>query len=135
MAEPRIENVVFCDGIRFEIGGKHTLVGAFAPELNIQSIPSTIAIAIWMSIIPVEAGDLEAELKLKEPNGNENIILRMKASISIIAKTAIAIPQMPINILSTGIYKFYIRFGNSKWRSIGEIKMNLPPDSAPITSG
>jgi hypothetical protein len=127
MTIPKIENVVFCDGIRAEIGGKHLIIGAFAPELNVSEIPSIVPVGIWMSIAPTSIGDLEAEIKLKHPNGDENTVAKLKGSLTTIAKSALVLPQLPISVSAPGEYKFSIKFLGGKWQTLGVIKMNLTP--------
>jgi hypothetical protein len=131
MSKVKIDNIVFCDHIRQEIGGKHTLLGVYAPELNIASFPAMIQVAIWMSVTPNKTGPFECEIRIKNPEQKEILNGKIQGEFKILAKTSLALPDMPIQITTAGDYSFNIKFSDEKkWEKISSIKINHTPPVA-----
>ena len=132
MNKLKIENVVFCENIRAEIGGKHTLLGVFAPELNIIDIPSFIQIAIWVSGVPTGIGTFNGEFRVLSPDGSKLIGGQIVGDFALIAKTSMVLNAFPLQIDKAGAYSFEWNFGQTGWSEIGKVLIHHTPATAAI---
>ena len=127
MSKLNIENVIFCESVRPEIGGKHTLLGASAPELNIAEIPSNIFVAIWISGTPTNLGPFTSKFKAKDASGTNLIEADLNGEFTTLGKTSMVIGSFPLMINSEGVYSFEWNFDNTKWEKIGELLIHHVP--------
>ena len=124
MKKLKIGNVVLCEGIRHEIGGKHTLVGVFAPEINIAQFPGVVPIAIWVALLPPEVGDYEAEFRARDSGKNELVKGQMKIGIQVAAHTALALGPVPLQIKEPGDFIFEWSVEGGRWDKIAVLRVN-----------
>lgn len=127
MNKLKIENVVFCEQIRAEMGGKYTLLGAYAPELNIGEIPANIAIAIWISGTPSGVGPFDVEFRARGVDGTVLINGKMNGDFGTLTKTSMVIWTLPLMISSDGEYTFEWNFSDTKWEKIGTLLIHHVP--------
>ena len=120
----KIENVVFCETFRPEVGGKYTLLGASAPELTIAVLPAVISVSIWFSGTVSEAGPFEAEFRAFDVDKNAMLKATMKGAIAGTGVTSLAIGPMPLQIQKAGDYIFEWSVNGGKWGKIGKLRIN-----------
>ncbi|PSS59834.1 hypothetical protein C6558_36020 [Ensifer sp. NM-2] len=60
-------DTIFCDDVRQEISGKHTLVGVYGSDIRSQG-HGTIKIWIWMRVSGLKVGEHEFDISLIAPN-------------------------------------------------------------------
>ena len=125
MLEFKIENVAFCENARSEIGGKFTLLGVTAPELNMSTIPSVISIAIWISGVPSAPGPFQAEIRALDTEQNPLIKAMLKGVVSGGGRSSFVIGPMPIAINAVGNYTFEWKFEELDWAKIGFLEIKL----------
>lgn len=131
MNKLKIENVIFCENIRAELDGKHTLLGASAPELNIMVLPATISVAVWISGTPSAVGPFEADFRILSVDKIELIKGKMNGEFHGTAKTSMVVGPMPLLVDKSGDYSFEWSFGDTKWDNIGVLRIhhvNPSPD-------
>lgn len=121
MNKLKIENVVFCEHIRAEVGGKHALLGVFAPELNIAELPSTVPMGIWISGTATGVGPFDGEFRALSPDRTKLIGAKLNGEFAGLAKTSIVIGNFPMTFTTAGEYVFEWNFGNTKWDKIGKL--------------
>jgi hypothetical protein len=70
-------NVIVCEDVREEVGGKHSLMGVFSGDIIVSSFPATIQIAGFFQYIPPanESGDVDLQVTLIQ---GENVLVRGK---------------------------------------------------------
>ena len=129
----RIDNVVFCENARSEVGGKHTLLGVFASELHISAIPAVLSIAIWVSGTPLAAGPFEADFRVIDSKKNVLVKAKMGGDIGGTGKTALVIGPMPLSVNEEGNFTFEWNFGNKKWTKIGTLSIHLANPANAVT--
>lgn len=96
-------DIVFCDDIRFEVTGKHTLVGTYCSDLRISEAPATVPIWCWLRLSGAKVGNHTFELTIKSPDGK--IANGANGSLEIIdSKFSVPLPvgPFPINIMGEG---------------------------------
>lgn len=127
MNKLKIDNVVFCEQVRPETGGKHTLLGAFAPELNLTELPGNILMAIWVSGTPSGAGPFDAEFRALGADGSTLLDGKIHGDFAVVGKTSMIIGSFPLAVKEAGEYSFEWNFGNSKWDKIGKLLIHHTP--------
>ena len=121
----RIENVVFCEAVRQEIGNKHTLLGVSAPEVNIGEIPATIAVALWISARPTSTGPFKIDIRVLDVDKNELVKAEAGGEVAALGRMVLVLGPLPINVQKPGDYEFEWAFGDDLWENIGTYKINL----------
>ena len=129
MNKLKVENIVFCESVRSEVGGKHTLLGAFAPELNIAEVPANILMAIWVSGTPSGIGQFDAEFRALGVDGTTLLNAQINGDFAALGKTSMIIGSFPLAVKEAGEYSFEWNFGNSKWDKIGKLLIHHTPAS------
>lgn len=129
MNKIKIENVVFCEDARPELGGKFTLLGVSSPELDIPVIPAHIKIAIWISGTAWREGSFDVDFRARDVGGNVVIKGNMKGNIEGTGKCSIVIGPMPLFVQKAGDFIFEWKFSDNRWNKIGILRVNyLAPD-------
>lgn len=128
-----VENVVFCENVRPEMHGKHTLLGVSAPELNLSQIPGVISVAIWISGTPSGMGPFEADFRALDVDKNAIVSANMKGDIGGVGKISIVIGPMPLPINKAGDYIFEWNFDGKKWDKIGTLRINYMAPVVAVT--
>ena len=139
MNKLKIDAVVFCEHIRAEIGGKHALLGAYAPELNVAEFPSKMPMAIWISGTPTGLGPFESEFRALAPDGTKLIGGKINGEFQNLAYTSVVLGNFIISLPAAGDYKLEWKFGN-KWERIAMLRIhhvsnpaNFPTASQPLS--
>ena len=136
MNKLKIENVVFCETIRPELGGKYSLLGAFAPELTIPleqntQLPVIIPIALFITGVPSSIGKFVAELRVLDVDGNQIVGGKVNGDFSVISVTSLVLGTMPLPIVNSGEYVFEWTFDENSWDRIGTLKIIFSRSDAP----
>lgn len=119
-----IDDVVFCEDVRSEIRGKHTLLGVTSPLLIIWDIPAIIPVAIWISCRPSQIGKFTAKFQVLDPDQKQIIQANVAGEVAGLGPTTIVIGPMPVNIHKPGEYNFQWNFGGKKWSNIGTLTLS-----------
>lgn len=127
MTEISVEDVVFCEGFRNEVGGKHTLLGVSAPEINIFQLPAIVSCAIWISGRPSATGPFKLEFRARDEAGQELIKGTLGGETFDPGLIAIPIGPFPLKIEKQGDVVFEWCFDNVNWKTIGTLKINQMP--------
>lgn len=74
MARPKSRSLRFvhatlCEDIRTEIGGKYSLIGVFANEVQVSAFPSVIRLATFVEIEIPKAGDWNLKFRASVEGG------------------------------------------------------------------
>ena len=129
MTKLKIENVIFCEHIRAEVGGKHALLGAYAPELNVADFPATMPMAMFIIGTPTGLGPFETEFRALSPDGSKLIGGKIIGDFNSLAHTSVVIGNFIISLPAAGDYKFDWKFGN-KWEKIAVLQIHHTPNVA-----
>jgi hypothetical protein len=121
------QDVVFCEGFRNEIGGKHTLFGVSAPEINIPQLPATIIYAIWISGKPTSIGTFDIEFRARDQDGVVLVSGNLGGETDRLGLLSIPIGPFPLNIEKQGAITFEWSFDRVNWKKIGTLKINQLP--------
>jgi hypothetical protein len=122
-----VEDVVFCEGFRNEVGGKHTLFGVTAPEINISQLPAMVLCAVWISGRPTAIGAFNLEFRARNEGGQDLIQGTLGGETNGLGLIAIPIGPFPLSIEKQGNVVFEWCFDNVNWRTIGTLKINQVP--------
>ena len=104
-----------------------TLLGAFAPELNITEIPSNILVAIWISGTPSGLGPFDAEFRVLAVDGATLVGGKIIGDFTALGKTSMIIGSFPLVVQAAGEYSFEWNFGNTKWEKIERLLIHHNP--------
>jgi hypothetical protein len=121
------QDVVFCEGFRNEIGGKHTLFGVSAPEINIPQLPATIVYAVWISGKPTSIGTFDIEFRARNEDGLDLVRGKLGGETNGLGLLSIPIGPFPLNIEKQGDITFEWCFDSVNWKKIGTLKINQLP--------
>lgn len=127
MNEIIAQDVVFCEGFRNEIGGKHTLFGVSAPEINIPQLPAVIVYAVWISGKPTAIGTFNIEFRARNEDGLDLVMGKLGGETNGLGLLSIPIGPFPLSIEKQGDIIFEWSFDNVNWKKIGTLKINLLP--------
>lgn len=128
MNKLKIENTVFCEHVRLEVGGKHALLGVFAPELNILELPVTVPLVVWVSGTPTGVGSFAGEFRALAPDKSPLIGARFDGEFVGLSKTSIVIGPFPMPFTAAGDYTFEWNFGD-RWEKISELRIHHTPNA------
>jgi hypothetical protein len=125
-----VSSVVLCEATRLELGNKHTLLGATAPELDIAVTESTtfplfIQIALFIIGKPSSEGDFSAHLRILDVANNEVVKAKLDGVFSNRKSTSLAIGPMLIPLTSEGDCIVQWHFGDEQWKELQRIKFNF----------
>lgn len=132
-----IHNIIFCEQARPEVGGRYTLLGATAPELNVD-IPiydpsagppqrPILPISLFITGRAVEKGSFGFELRVNNPDGEKVSGAKLSGDFPLIGVSSIGFGPLPIPVTGAGDYVFEWNFGNDEWKHIASLKLNLIP--------
>lgn len=127
MTELIVEDIVFCEGFRNEIGGKHTLFGVSAPEINISQLPALVLYAVWISARPNSIGAFSLEFRARDEEGHDLVKGDLGGETHGLGLIAIPIGPFPLNIEKPGNFIFEWCFDKLNWKTIGTLKINYLP--------
>lgn len=134
MNKIKIENVVFCDHVRAEVGGKYTLIGASGPELNASQLPGFISIALWICGTAPAAGKFGIDVRLLNVDKKPLFEGHLVGEIGVGGKCIFALGPIPFEIQKAGDYRFEWKFSDQKWSKIATLRINyVAPDAEPRT--
>jgi hypothetical protein len=122
-----VEDVVFCEGFRNEVGGKQTLFGVSAPEINISQLPAVLVYAVWISGRPTSIGPFNLEFRARDQEGRDLIKGEIGGETNGLGLIAIPIGPFPLNIERQGNFIFEWCFDKVNWKSIGTLTINYMP--------
>jgi hypothetical protein len=127
LTPPKLISAVLCDDIRQEITGKSILIGAYANELNISSLPAVIPLAIFLAIEPKEQGLVRGKLRVLDPFKMPIFNVQFDLTIANTAPHPMAMGPFPLNLGSSGKYCIQWCFDEKKWSEISFLKVNHVP--------
>lgn len=129
MNKIKIENVVFCEDVRSEVGGKHTLLGVSGPELNIIEIPGLISVALWIHGRASNIGPIDIDFRVLDHKKQAKIKGRITGETGESHTCVFVIGPMPLHIQEAGDYIFEWRPDGMKWGKIAVLRINYVPQS------
>jgi hypothetical protein len=124
VTEIRVEDVVFCEGFRNELGGKHTILGASAPEISTSQLPAVITAAVWISGRPSAIGPFSFEFRARDEKGHDLINGTLGGETYSLGLVAIPIGPFPLTIEKPGKVIFEWCFDKLNWTIIGTLKID-----------
>jgi hypothetical protein len=112
--------VVVCDDVRKEVSSKDIIVGAFGGSILVASFPAQAPLAVWIEVIPHQAGRQEIDLKIEAPGIAAEFRLRFVVEISVQDEgVSIFTPQMMIPLGAPGEIVFSVKEAESEiWRIV-----------------
>ena len=138
MADVQINTVLVCDDVRREVTGKDILIGVYAGDLNVASLPANILLSIWVEMTAKKKEPQEISLRIQVPNPDHKF--EIKANFEAPSpKTSFAIftPKVPYPIDRAGPLKVYAKLpGSDRFELIKtqQIKYIPPTDSRSQTN-
>jgi hypothetical protein len=126
----KIENVVLCEGVRYEVGGKHTLYGVFSPELDMSEFPGFILIASWISISIQEAKEFSGLFRVRDDAKKVLSQANFKFGMTRLGMPSIVIGPVPLHIDKPGIITFDWKIEGQNWQKIIALTINRPQQTA-----
>lgn len=135
MSNFEIDNFVFCEQVRPEVGGRYTLLGATAPELNVDvhNIDTSVSPAP-IPLIPVSLfligtatakGSFGAEIRVNSPKGEMIAGAKLQGDFNSSGPSSIGLGPFPIAASLQGEYVFEWKFGDNEWVKIATLKLNI----------
>lgn len=120
MPEFSVGAIVVCDDVRKEVSSKDIIIGAFGGNILVASFPAQAPLAVWMEIIPHEAGSQEIDLKIEAPGIPSEFRLRFVVEISTRDEgVSVFTPQMMIPLGGPGEIVFSVKEAESEtWRIV-----------------
>jgi hypothetical protein len=129
----KVESVVFYEAIRNEIGGKHTLLGVSAPEVDVTEMPAVLAVGAWVCIQPSRTGNFDLRFRVLDVDKNEIINGELTGQLTTMAKSSVAMGPFPLHASRAGIFSFEWGEMGGEWEKIGDFKVNFkPPNSGSL---
>ena len=136
MTEIIVEDVVFCEGFRNEVGGKYTLYGVSAPEINLPQMPAVVVYALWISGRPTSAGPFEIHFRAKNADGQDLFKGKLGGEITMMGPQSIPIGPFGLQVEKEGDYLFEWSFDDTTWKKIASLKINyLPIETTNMNNG
>ena len=123
----KVENFVFCEDARLEASGKHVLISAFAPEVDVPLMPGFMPVAIWLSGVPTETGKFEIDFRVRGPARNTIINGKIDLSVAGLGPTSFTIGPMQLHVTEAGTYYFEWTFDGKKWEKVATLQINHVP--------
>ena len=131
----KILGALVCDDVRFEIGGKYTVVGVYGPELNSPDFPCVITLRVVVFIDILEAGEIYFEFRLVRSEGE--VIGDAKGGMEA-ARPAngILLPLGPFTFtfMKPGSFKLQFQSAPGRWKTVQKWNFAPPPTSPTPTS-
>lgn len=128
-----VQNWVFCEQARPEVGGKHTLLGVSAPQIFAESFPTIIAVTLWVSGVPTGLGPFSANVRVQDHEGKTLITGTLTGEFQSSALTSMIIGPMPISLEHADDFAFSWNFGE-EWEQIGVLSVGLQSNQYSLTS-
>jgi hypothetical protein len=127
-----VQNWVFCEQAREEIGGKFTLLGAASPHLFTDKIPAQLITTLWISGEPSGIGPFEADIRVQDPKGNTIGSGNLRGDFASRLVTAMILGPLPLQAQEIGDYAFEWKFGD-QWELIAKLRIELKQTTARAT--
>jgi hypothetical protein len=130
MSLVKIENVVLCEGCRYEVGGKHTLYGVIPPELDMSEFPGVILIAAWISISIQEVREFSGTFRVRDDAKKILTQANFKFGMTRLGMPSMVMGPVSLHIDKPGIVTFDWKIEGQNWQKIIELKINRPQQPA-----
>jgi hypothetical protein len=119
---------IFCEEVRTEAGGKHTLLGAFAGDLHISSFPAQIRLAIYGVVSFDEVGHHKLQWRLmlgKEVAASAEAEADVKPGFANI----VVVPMGLLQVEKPSELRFEMSIDGGRFTDLVAAKLFLPPDA------
>lgn len=119
----KFDYAILCDQVRREDNGKIFIIGVYASDIQVPSIPSTVLLSLllWFSgpTKPMKL-DMKAELNSKEIISGSVDLHAVQSN-----RSATVFSNIPLHVPELGILEFSI-FWDEKWTNVwsGEVGLN-----------
>lgn len=112
--------VVVCDDVRKEVSSKDIIIGAFGGSILVGSFPAQAPLAVWIEVIPHQAGRQEIDLKIEAPGIAAEFRLRFVVEILVRDEgVSIFTPQLAIPLGAPGNIVFSMKEAESEiWQIV-----------------
>ena len=114
----KLANVIICDGVRKEEGGKHLIIGVYPDDILVADFPATVALCAWVQFLPDQVGEIPIEIRVVQ---NKRELIRGTAKLVIInidkSVTAVLSPLL-MEIRDEGPLKFQCKEKKKRWRTM-----------------
>lgn len=132
MMQVRTNYAVICDDIRREDNGKLIYIGVYGRDIQVSSMPATLALSVALSLTVDEAGEINLEFAWEYEG---KTISRGKGQIAMAEPGVgmINIPALPIpDLKEPGKLEFKVRFDDKDWETVSVLPVI---NRGPIASG
>lgn len=130
----KVTNAIFCEEVRSELGGKHTILGASAGTLNLPTA-GLIRVSAFIVIEPGKLGEQMLKLDISfagKPVASAEIELEVNA---LDEPAVIPLPSFPLPILENGVFAIDVTIDGYRQRAlsnpirIAELKLEPSPET------
>ena len=110
----RAETVILCESVRLELHGKYSILGAFAGDIIVTSLPGHIAASLYLELYSKISGQVSLAIELTY-NGDQVARGELLIDFTDIDKpSVIAFPTFPILIEKPGFIRVYLEYNGAR---------------------
>lgn len=110
-----IKNVILCEDVRQERSNKFTLIGVFSGDVQVESLPANVSIAVFMEGNVRRDGRIEINLRFSGPGDVEAILKTTVVPTRAGEPFTIAVPRLTILMESEGEFHIDVAEGDGDW--------------------
>ncbi len=125
-----IVSAMICEDIRPEINGKYSLNGALGVDMKMQSIPGTIAVAMFAVIRNQVVGAIEGEFRVIDARRKTLAKAKIQANFESIGSALLPVGPFPLAVNEPTTLRFQLRLGDQKWQTATELSVTEDPTIA-----
>ena len=125
-----VENAILCEDIRQEVNNKKTLVGVYAGDILISSLPAPIDLAFYLDGKAFDRELFRIEVRLSGPGKSKAIAMLELGATGESLGIAMITPRMQVLFEREGMFKIAIRDPDQSWKTIISKRVILRPELA-----
>jgi len=114
-----VQSALICEDIRFEINGKHILVGVYSSDIGVSQFPTRMSLCSWVQFYSKIAGDVQIGIRVITPK--EIDVFNMTGTARFQQEETVAtilIPNFDFEIQQEGDFLIQLKENDNEWRNI-----------------
>lgn len=126
----KIENVIICDQVRKEEGGKHLIIGVYPHNILFASFPARALLTPWVQIS--DDGNRIIFIEFRVLNSDGEILFSADGQVDATNQSGlltITLPTIMLEIPDQTILSFQMREPKKRWKTLKQMPAQLRPET------
>ena len=133
--DAKLEVALICDGVRKEVTGQESIIGAYPESFNTDAFPINFLPTLYLRIRFGQPGTYMIQFRVVQGGG---IRLMQPVTFPTLAQeggasSTVVVGPMPLAIQSAGLVSFGVKIADAEWRDVCAIEFKKA-EFKPVTA-